>query len=128
MNKFSLALTAAAPTYGPSVLVIFGLHVPIASLVLSLCGLLLARIIAPKPVRKLTRKQEMALTALLVIVLFVAVAGEIPLLSPEPLGVGMAVVWGLGLGTSGLLAIEFFSKRFMNMLKALWGEDANRFP
>lgn len=35
----------------------------------------------------------------------------------HPIGVGMAVVWGAGLGFSGLLAVELMSERVIAMLR-----------
>ncbi len=40
----------------------------------------------------------------------------------EPVGAGMAFVWGVGLGFSGLLVIEFFGDRAISMLKAIFGK------
>jgi hypothetical protein len=40
----------------------------------------------------------------------------------------MATVWGIGLGFSGLLAIEFFGARFMAALRALLGSSETRRP
>ena len=37
------------------------------------------------------------------------------------LGAGLAVIWGVGLGFSGLLAIELFGSRVLAMLRALAG-------
>lgn len=98
----------------------FGADIPVLALGLSVMGLLLARAVAPPPLRKLTTRQEIALTLLLLIVLFLMVTGQ--LTGGKPLGAGMAVVWGIGLGSSGLLAIEFFSERVMAMLRALMGK------
>ncbi len=60
--------------------------------------------------------QEIALTVLLSIILFLIVTGE--LFGTEPLGAGMAVIWGVALGFSGLLAVEFFGQRVLAMLAA----------
>lgn len=112
----------AAPSFGPTVLVVFGLELPVAALVLSLIGLYLSRYIAPKSTRKLTSKQEAALTVLLTVILVIIVAGEFPLLGDgEPLGVGMATIWGVGLGTSGLLVVELLGARIMAALRAMAG-------
>ena len=54
-----------------------------------------------------------------VVVLFLIVTGELG--GGDPLGPGMATVWGIGLGFSGLLAVEFFSERIRAMLTALMG-------
>lgn len=113
----------AAPTFGPAIITAFGINIPIVALVLSVIGLVLARFIAPPPLRKLTFRQEAALTALLLIILFLIVTGEFPLIGDgQPIGAGMAVMWGIGLGFSGLLAIEFFGNRAVAMLKAALGK------
>ena len=38
-------------------------------------------------------------------------------------GAGMSAVWGIGLGFSGLLVVEFFGERIMAMLAAMFGRD-----
>jgi hypothetical protein len=112
-------LTVAAPSFGPAVITIFGTEIPVLALGLSISALLLARWVAPPPLRRLTREQQIALTLLLLIFLFLAVTGEMPLVgSGEPLGVGMAVVWGAGLGFSGLFAVEIMGERVRAMLRA----------
>ncbi|MEA1071300.1 hypothetical protein [Sphingomonas sp. LY160] len=108
----------AAPTFGPAIVTLFGVDVPVIGLALSVGGLLLARMIAPPPLRQLNMKQEAALTALLLIVLFLIVTGQL-FGSGKPLGAGMAVIWGVGLGFSGLLAIELFGSRVLAMIRAM---------
>jgi hypothetical protein len=113
----------AAPTFGPAIITAFGINIPIVALALSVTGLVLARFIAPPPLRKLSFKQEIALTALLLIILFLIVTGEFPLIGDgEPIGAGMAVMWGIGLGFSGMLAIEFFGQRAVAMLRVALGK------
>lgn len=116
--KISTAVAVVAPSFGPSIVTLFGLDIPVLSLGLSCAGLLLARIIAPAPIRKLTALQEAALTALLMLVLLLVVTGEIG--NGQPLGHGMAVIWGIGLGFSGLLAIELIGERVVAMLAAFF--------
>lgn len=118
------AVVAIAPTFGPAVVTMFGVQIPVLALGLSLVALLLARWIAPPPIRKLTREQQWALTILLLIFLFLAVTGELPLIGKkEPLGPGMAVVWGAGLGFSGLLVIELMGQRIMRALEVMFGSS-----
>ncbi|HVJ03812.1 MAG TPA: hypothetical protein VM662_16665 [Sphingomonas sp.] len=112
------AVAAAAPAFGPAIVTIFGVNVPIVALGLSVVGLLLARFIAPPPLRKLSLWQERALTALLLILLFMLVTGQFG--DGKPLGAGMAVMLGIGLGFSGLLIIEFFGERGVAAFKALF--------
>lgn len=116
--NLSKAAATAAPSLGPAVVTVLGTDVPILALLLSCGGLLLARVIAPPPLRKLTRLQHWSLTALLLIVLFLIVTGQF---TGEPLAPGLAVVWGIGLGFSGLVAIEIFSERVVAMLKIMFG-------
>ncbi len=113
----SAAGAIAAPAIGPAIVSLFGVEVPVLAVALSIAGLLLARFIAPPPLRKLTQWQERALTLLLMILLFLIVTGQFG--DGRPLGAGMAVIWGVGLGFSGLMVIEFFGGRVVAMLKAL---------
>lgn len=112
---------SAAPSFGPAVVTILGLDIPVLALSISITGLLLARSIAPPSLRKLNRKQEYALTGLLLIILFVIVTGVEPFGNGRPIGAGTGVVWGVGLGFSGLLVIEFFGDKVVSLLKALIG-------
>lgn len=119
--KSSIA-AVAAPSIGPAIVTAFGIDVPILALSLSMAALVLARWIAPPPLRKLTKKEELVLTCLLLIFLFLAVTGQVPVIgNGEPLGPGMAVVWGTGLGFSGLLVVELLGDRVMAMLRAAFG-------
>lgn len=117
--KSSAVAAIAAPSIGPAIVTVFGTDVPIMALALSCAGLILARVVAPPPLRKLSMMQEAALTLLLLVVLFLIVTGQLG--AGEPLEAGMATVWGVGLGFSGLLALEFFGSRVRAMLKALIG-------
>ena len=111
-----------APSFGPAVVTAFGTDVPILALALSVLALLLSRWIAPPPLRALTKPQEVALTALLLIFLFMAVTGHMPLIGTgKPLTVGMAVVWGAGLGFSGLLIVEIVGERVRDMIRTMLG-------
>lgn len=111
----------AAPTVGPAIVTLFGIDVPVMALFLSVAGLILARVVAPPPLRKLTRVQEVALTLLLLVVLFLIVTGQLG--GKGPLGAGMATVWGIGLGFSGLLTVEFFGDKVTRLLRALLGDQ-----
>lgn len=130
--KPSVGAALAAPSVGPAMITLAGVQIPVMALCLSVAGLILARAIAPPPLRKLTRTQEVALTLLLMLVLFLIITGQLSgcvfrslLVSGDcpakPLGPGMATVWGIGLGFSGLLAIEFFGARFMAAFRAIFG-------
>jgi hypothetical protein len=115
-------VAVAAPSFGPAAVSVFGTEIPVLALGLSIAALLRARWIAPPPLRKLTREQQVALTILLMIFLFLAVTGNLPLVGDgEPMGVGMAVVWGAGLGFSGLFAVELMGERVRAMLRAALG-------
>lgn len=117
--KGGAVVTIAAPSIGP-VIVAMTDGSPVLALGLSIAGLLLARVIAPPPLRKLTRMQNVALTCLLAIFLFLIVTGEF---GNDPLEPGMAVVWGVGLGFSGLMIVEIFAERVRAMIRAMIGHS-----
>ena len=52
------------------------------------------------------------------IVLFLIVSGEF---TGHPLRPGLAVIWGVGLGFSGFVAVEIFADRVIRMLRAMMG-------
>ncbi len=112
------AAAVAGPAFGPAIITLFGQDIPIMAMSLSIMGLLLARAIAPPPLRKLNKKQEAALTCLLLVLLFLVVTGQF---GNPPLGAGTATAMGIGLGFSGLLAIEFFGEWAINIIKTLPG-------
>lgn len=122
MKPAEVAATVA-PSLGPTIVTMFGTDVPVLSLALSGVGLLLARVIAPAPLRPLTTRQHLALTSLLLVVLFVIVTGQF---TGTPLQPGLAVAWGVGLGFSGLVAVEFFGDRTLAMLKAMFGSTETK--
>jgi hypothetical protein len=111
------AIGGTAPVVGPAIITLFGLNIPVLAFILSIAGLLLARFIAPSPVRKLSKKQELALTLLLCILLLLIVSGSF---GGGKMGEGMAVVWGIGLGFSGLIVIETIGIRVLAALQALF--------
>jgi len=108
----------AVPAIGPAIVTVAGLDIPLLAFALSLASLLLVRQIAPEPARKLTPKQEWALTAVLAILLLMIVSGKF---GGGRIGEGMAVVWGIGLGFSGILVLDVIGKRIMAAIKALIG-------
>jgi hypothetical protein len=121
-EPLTAAAVVAAPSFGPAVVTLGGIQVPVVATGLSIAALVLARWIAPPPLRRLTGMQQLALTLLLVIFLFLAVTGQLPLIGGgKPLGPGMAVVWGAGFGFSGLLVIEMIGERTLAMLRAMFG-------
>ena len=113
---YSLAV-AAAPASGPVIVTIAGVDVPILAMSISATGLVLTRVIAPRSERRLTVIENFALTALLIMILFLAVTGQFT--DGEPMGVGMAFVWAVGLGFSGMLVIETFGKRMAQTVE-IW--------
>ncbi|WP_103730191.1 hypothetical protein [Novosphingobium sp. HII-3] len=120
--KPAAAAVPLAPSIGPAIVTIAGVNIPPLALILSIAALLLARFIAPPSLEKMAREQEWALTGLLVLILFLAVTGELPLVGQgEPMGAGMAVVTGIGIGFSGLLTIRLISDRVAAAIKAFFG-------
>lgn len=124
-NKAIVA--AAGPSFGPAIVTLFGIDVPVIAFSLSLVALIVARqIAAPNPARKLTRRQEFFLTVALIIILFMVVTGQ--LIYDEPLGPGWAVVWGVGLGMTGLLTLELFADAITNFIRAFFSAWRQRPP
>ena len=120
--KPAAAAVPLAPSIGPAIVTVAGVNIPPLALILSIAALLLARFIAPPSLEKMAREQEWALTGLLVLILFLAVTGELPLVGQgEPMGAGMAVVTGIGIGFSGLLTIRLISDRVAAAIKAFFG-------
>jgi hypothetical protein len=118
MSGKTIAATAG-PSFGPAIVTFFGIDVPVVAFSLSLVALIVARqIAAPNLVRKLTARQEFFLTVALIIILFLVVTGQ--LFYGEPLGPGWAVVWGIGLGMTGLLILELFADAIVNFIRAFF--------
>ncbi len=115
-----------APTIGPAIVTAFGIDIPVLALGLSMLALLLARYISPPSLERMTREQEWALTALLVLILFLAVTDQLPLVGQgQPMGPGMAVCWGIGLGFSGLLVVRLMRERVIAMIRAMLGGEGD---
>ncbi len=114
MNK-SAILIVVSPSIGPAIVTVLGIDIPVAAFVLSFIALLMARSVAKPSKRSLSKVQDVCVTGALAILLFTIVTGE--LLIPQP-GVGMSVVWGLGLGLSGLLIIEMCAEFVVKFLRA----------
>jgi hypothetical protein len=115
--KFS-SVAVIAPSFGPAVVTLFGVDVPVVTFAMACFGLLLAREIGPEPSRKLTRRQNVALTSLLLIVTFMFVTGSFGMDQPER---GVAVAFAIGLGFSGLLAVQIFGDFVIAKLKTIMG-------
>lgn len=115
-------IPAAVLTIGPATITLFGQDVPVLTVILSAVGLLMARAIAPPPTRPLKWYQHICLTILLLIILFLIVTG-LMFGDGTPLGPGMATAWAIGLGLSGLLAIEVFGSRVIDFLNNLLGRE-----
>ena len=116
MNKANLAI-AATPSFGPAIVTVFGIDVPVLALGLSVLTLLLTRQIAKPPPRALSKIQEACLTLLLLILLFLIVTGN--LFVSRPVGVGTAVVWAIGLGLSGILILELIASSVTDWIRRL---------
>jgi hypothetical protein len=113
MNKGDPVIVAA-PAIGPAVVTLFGEQIPLMAMALSLAGLVLARMVAPQPRVAISRIRGVALTVLLCVIDFAAV------ITLQP-GAGMAVAAGVGLGFSGMLAVQFFGDRIKAVLSAMVG-------
>jgi len=106
------------PAFGPEMVSVFGLVIPVMPFCLSMVGLILSRSIARTSRRKLSMKQEVSLTVLLVIMLLMIITGQF---GGGPMKAGMACIWGIGLGLSGLAAVELVGQVVMTSLKTIVG-------
>ena len=91
--KGGAIVAMAAPSIGPAIVTLFGQDVPVLALGLSCAGLLLARVVAPPPLRRLTRIQHICLTLLLLLVLLLIVTGSF---TGEPWATGWLSPGGSG--------------------------------
>lgn len=112
MTKEAVAAvgTVAAPSIGPAIVTVAGLDIPVLAAALSIAGLMLARMIAKPPRRKLTWPQEVAVTLLLCIFCTLLVSGSF---GTGRAGEGLAFAWGVGVGLSGLAFLELFGEAFI---------------
>lgn len=109
-----LAAPVAAPAWGPPVVELFGVDIPIASMAFSLFGLWMARGVSSA--REGKSPGGLYLTGTLTIILI----GLIVEKQPTP---GMAVAWGVGIGASGIVAVDLLKERVINVIKALTGKE-----
>lgn len=108
------SVVIAAPSIGPAIVTVFGEAIPLMAMSLSIAGLVLARMVAPPSKGPTTKGRAVALTTLLCVIDVAAVLT----LKPGP---GMAVAAGVGLGFSGILAVQFFGDRVKAVLSAMTG-------
>lgn len=101
----SAATPVGSPSFGPALIILFGVPVPVFSALCGMIGVILARQVAPATAAgaMLGRVGNVALTALLALgVVALIVSGQ-----KQPL---VAVAWAVGLGHSGLVMIELVAK------------------
>lgn len=97
---------AVIPAFGPPAIELFGITIPIVSMACSMFGLAMARGISAA--REGPQPGGWYLNGTLAIILFGIVIERQP-------GVGTAVAWGVGVGASGILAIDLLKDRFLAM-------------
>ena len=127
MAKAALFNTLAYATT-PPVINAFGIEIPVAATAMGMLSLVLVRYVKPtvpsdNSDTSVTPMQNRAVTGVLAILLFVIIAGEVPFIETDPLGLGMAVIWGIGLGTCGMLAIDLIGEKVKRMLGRLLGNE-----
>ena len=108
---------ATIPVWGPPAVELFGVNIPIASMVLSMVGLAMARGVSAA--REGKSPGGRYLTGVLVMILFGIVVERQP-------GPGVAIAWGIGVGASGIVAFDLLKDRFIgwfgNVLAAAFGK------
>jgi hypothetical protein len=103
---------ATSPAWGPAVVEVLGLSIPVASTLLSILGVVLARLVVGA--REGWKAGDIALTGALCLIAFALVTE----LRPGP---GVAVAWGVGIGASGFGVIELLRKGASELMKRLAG-------
>lgn len=98
---------ATAPVWGPPVVEIFGQPIPVAATILSVLGLIMARLVASA--REGKTPGNLALTILLIVLLIGLVIERQP-------GPGMAVAWGVGIGAGGILIVDVLRKAVLRLV------------
>lgn len=126
MALAALNMTVSPIAGAPPIINFVGITIPIAALFFGLLSLVLVRYVKPNvpsasEQTPLTPAQNRAVTGILAILLCVIITGEVPFLESEPLGVGMAVLWGIGLGTTGMLAIDLIGDWARTMMQRVFG-------
>jgi hypothetical protein len=111
----------------PPVISAFGIDIPVAATALGMLSLLLVRYVKPNvpgaEPSTITPMQNRAVTAVLGILLFVIIAGELPIIATKPLEPGMAVIWGIGLGTTGIMAFDLIGEKIKSTLRRVFGTE-----
>jgi hypothetical protein len=109
-NAVAVALPTVAPAtipaWGPPAVELFGINIPIASMVLSMIGLAMARGVSAA--REGPSPGGRYLTGVLVLILFALVVERQP-------GPGVAIAWGIGVGASGIILFDLLRDRILSL-------------
>lgn len=109
-----VVVPATVPAWGPPVVELFGANIPIASMVLSLVGLMMARGVSAAREGKAPGGGYLTGTLAMLLVALV--------LEKQP-GPGMAIAWGVGIGASGILLFDLVRDWFLGWIKKLMGKE-----
>jgi hypothetical protein len=101
---------ATIPAWGPPAIELFGVNIPIASMALSMIGLMMARGVSAA--REGPSPGGRYLTGTLMLIVFALVVERQP-------GPGVAIAWGVGVGASGILLFDLLKDRVL-MLFGKW--------
>lgn len=108
------AIPATVPAWGPPVVELFGANIPIASMTLSLVGLMMARGVSAA--REGRSPGGWYLTGTLAMLLVGLVIERQP-------GPGMAIAWGVGIGASGIVLVDLVRDWFLDKVRRLTGRE-----
>lgn len=100
---------ATIPAWGPPMVELFGVNIPIASMFLSMVGLGMARGVSAAREGKTPGGRY--LTGVLMLILFALVVERQP-------GPGVAIAWGIGVGASGIVLYDLLRDRIIAIFKA----------
>jgi len=125
----ALGLSSAGTSFvvpGPESLVLFGVAVPVLSSILGVVGVALGQLLAPPAVPPLGRKRRGVLVAALV-ALELCIVLACSVITGKAVLPLVAMGWGIGLGFSGLAAMQALGELAPIGVKRVGGELIDRF-
>jgi hypothetical protein len=120
----AVGLSSASTSFvvpGPESMVLFGVAVPVLSALFGVVGVVLGQILAPGAVPPLGRRRRAALvTALIGLALGIVIACSV--ITGKAVLPLVAMGWGIGLGFSGLAAMQALGDQALGGVKRVGGE------
>ncbi|MES2903277.1 MAG: hypothetical protein V4696_03750 [Pseudomonadota bacterium] len=108
MNSKALAPASGLAWWSADALIIFGITVPILPMVIGMTGLWVGRELVRNRAKKMTKRESVFVNVGLALLTFLVITGK--LVVSQPLEVGWALVWGIGIGMNGPVLFEIFQR------------------